>query len=118
MNATCAEISIQFVTKEEIGILHEDFFDDPSPTDCITFPIDPPGPEALLGEVFVCPEVAQEYAAEHGGDSQTETILYICHGILHLLGYDDIEEKDQKEMRKYEAFLMEHLKKENLLHLS
>ena len=99
------ETSFHFVSKEEISQLHDEFFDDPSPTDCITFPIDTPGTESsfhLLGEVFVCPEVALEYALENKIDPYEELKLYVIHGLLHLLGYDDIEEKDRAEMRAME----------------
>lgn len=99
------EISFHFVSKEEIGKLHDEFFDDPSPTDCITFPIDSPNAEGsyhLLGEVFICPEVALEYASTHKIDPYEELKLYVIHGILHLLGYDDIEEEDREEMRSME----------------
>lgn len=118
MEVECSEISLQFVSKKRITSLHEEFFNDPTPTDCITFPIDPPGPEALLGEVFVCPQTAKEYVDEHGGNIEQEIILYICHGILHLLGFDDREDEDRREMRKNESFLLENLKKDNLLHLT
>lgn len=117
MNVECMEISFQFVSKKDITTLHADFFDDPTPTDCITFPIDPPGPDALLGEVFVCPKTAIEYVANQGGNVEEETILYICHGILHLLGFDDIDDKDRQEMRKNESFLIENLRKKGLLQI-
>ncbi len=117
-SVSCDEISIQFATKEEITVLHADYFDDPTPTDCITFPIDPPDEAGLLGEVFVCPKVAQEYVQTNGGNEEEETILYICHGILHLLGYDDILDEDRAEMKQQEAFLMDALRKKGLLTLT
>jgi probable rRNA maturation factor len=103
------EIIIHFVPKDEIAEIHGEFFDDPSPTDCITFPF---RDDDLLGEIFVCPKVAIEYNPE---DPYTETSLYIVHAILHLLGYDDIDPKDQEEMRKGEAEVMDHLQKKNLV---
>lgn len=93
---------IHFVTKAKIGALHRTYFDDPSPTDCISFPMDTPSKEALLGEVFVCPAVAVEYAKEHGLDPKNEVLLYVIHGLLHLLGYDDCDPKSRKEMRRQE----------------
>lgn len=104
------EVMIHFVSKEKISQLHENFFDDPSPTDCISFPID----EETLGEVFVCPEVAIEYAHAHNTDPKDEVCLYIVHGLLHLMGYDDIEEKDRKIMRKKEKSCMDSLCKHHL----
>lgn len=115
----CDEVTIHFVTKEEITKLHGDFFDDPTPADCISFPIDPPGDGesgyTVLGEIFVCPEVAQEYIKE--GDPYRETTLYIIHGLLHLLGYDDIEEEDKAIMRAQEKSAMLYLEeKKEILH--
>lgn len=107
------EVLIHLVDKEEICQIHRDFFDDPSPTDCISFPMDNPSEEAcgysILGEIFVCPEVAIEYTRENGGDPIRETMLYIVHGLLHLLGYDDIEDKDRLEMRHQEELCMKLL---------
>ena len=116
--ASCKEISFAFVGKEEITEMHGEYFDDPTPTDCITFPIDPAGPESFLGEVIVCPEVAQEYAKEHGLSVEEETILYMIHGILHLLGYEDIDDADREEMRKQEALVLDAIKNASALKLS
>lgn len=101
----CSEVSVHFVDKESIGQLHAEYFSDPSPTDCISFPLDGPEVEEqrVLGEVFVCPQVAAEYCAVHCGCVERETILYIVHGLLHCLGYDDIEDADRAEMRAAEA---------------
>lgn len=103
------ELIVHFVSKEEISDLHADFFGDPTPTDCITFPFRDPD---LLGEIFICPKVAMEYTPE---SPYEETSLYIVHAVLHLLGYDDIEPLDQIEMRKQEAEIMSHLSKKNLV---
>ncbi|MBF8263288.1 MAG: putative rRNA maturation factor [Parachlamydiales bacterium] len=59
----CQEISVYFVTERRICELHREFFNDPTPTDCITFPID----KETLGEIFVCPKTAIRYT---GRDSK------------------------------------------------
>ena len=102
------EVILHFVIKSKMGKVHEAFFDDPSPTDCMSFPIDPPLKEKssethhVLGEIFVCPKVALEYAKAESLDPHLETTLYIVHGLLHLLGYDDLDPVSRKEMRKME----------------
>ncbi len=102
------EVILHFVSKSAIGKIHDTFFSDPSPTDCISFPIDPPRTDPsqekhnILGEVFVCPKVALEYAAENKLDPYLETKLYIIHGILHLLGYDDLDPTSRRKMRQME----------------
>lgn len=108
----CDEVNIYFVDIPFISKLHAEFFNDPSPTDCISFPIDDceekNGQKRLLGEVFVCPATAIAYAKKTGKDPFTETILYIVHGLLHLIGYDDLEPKAKARMRRAEA---RHMKK-------
>jgi probable rRNA maturation factor len=109
------EITLYFVDDPTMCELHEEFFNDPSPTDCMTFPVDgtspaTPGMPHILGEIFVCPLTAIRYTAENGGNPQDELLLYIIHGILHLIGYDDIEEDDRKKMRVEEARTLDHLR--------
>ncbi len=106
--AVWSEVTFQFVTAPKISSLHADFFNDPTITDCITFPMDTKEtpPPRILGEVFICPKVAIEYAKKHAGNPYHETLLYIVHGLLHLLGYDDIEAQDRKLMRQKERTYM------------
>lgn len=110
---TCDEVSLYFVTTEEICSLHKQYFNDPSPTDCISFPIDQdPFHETyrILGDVFVCPETAICYAAEHDTNPYEELALYVVHGLLHLMGYDDMTEEDSAVMRQAEARHMVRVK--------
>ncbi|MFV0339002.1 MAG: rRNA maturation RNase YbeY [Parachlamydiaceae bacterium] len=110
------EAAVHFVSEKELCQLHEQFFNDPSPTDCITFPVDSedtPG-YRFLGEVFVSPKAALEIVEASGGDPYEETTLYMIHGLLHLLGYNDIKKDDIVEMRKEESKIMNHLKNEGL----
>jgi probable rRNA maturation factor len=115
---SCDEVTLHFVETDEICRLHEQFFGDPSTTDCISFPMDDCedgiGP-CVLGEVFVCPATAVEYAKTHHGDSNHECTLYIVHGLLHLMGYDDIDDADIVEMRAAEERHMQNLKQLNLI---
>lgn len=110
LKVTGDEVAIYFVTEANIAQLHDQFFNDPTPTDCISFPLD----ERHLGEVFVCPSVAIAYARKKGLDPYQETALYVIHGLLHLLGYDDLEPKERRTMRKKEKTCMAHLYKQNL----
>lgn len=110
------EVSIQFVDTPTISQLHNDFFGDPSTTDCISFPMDDANAEGykILGEVFVCPETAVSYVETHGGDITHEITLYVIHGLLHLLGYDDISVSDRKAMRAEEARYLKHVASKDL----
>lgn len=98
------EVSIHFVTRSAMSKLHLDYFNDGSITDCISFPMDSedePG-YRILGEVFICPWVAIDYAKRHQLEPESEVILYLIHGLLHLIGYDDLTPADRKKMRAAE----------------
>jgi probable rRNA maturation factor len=117
----CDEVSLYFVDAAAISQLHDQYFNDPSATDCISFPMDSdqdPSSYRILGEAFICTKTALEYAAKHKADPYKETTLYIVHCLLHLMGYDDVNEEDRNLMRRAEKRHMQNLKKLNLqLHL-
>lgn len=110
------EVAVYFVTTDEICKLHADFFNDPSTTDCISFPMDNEEDCGyhVLGEVFICPKTAIDYVAKEG-DPYRELTLYLVHGLLHLLGYDDIEENDREQMRAAEKRIMDPLIHQKIL---
>lgn len=110
------EVSIHLVDKEKISSIHAEFFNDPSPTDCISFPMDDPHEDGykMMGDVFVCPAVAIEYAEKHAKDPYQETTLYVIHGLLHLLGYDDIDPDERKEMRAAEQHYLKFIEQKKL----
>lgn len=109
----CDEIALHFVTSLVICKLHKKFFDDASITDCITFPMDkdPQAGFCYLGDIFICPKQALIYASENEQDPYREITLYVVHGLLHLLGYDDITPEDRKVMRAKEKKYMKLLEK-------
>ncbi len=101
-----AELSVVFVDVATMKDLHERWMDEPGPTDVLSFPMDeltPPRddeepPEGLLGDVVICPEVAQRQAVQAGHDERLEVGVLLTHGILHLLGYDHAEPDDERLM--------------------
>lgn len=99
------ELSIAFVDKEEITRLNEKFLGHKGPTDVLSFPIDTNGGR-LGGEVVVCPPVAVEFAAESKTDVEGEIMLYVVHGLLHLLGYTDSNGKSAKKMHRLEKEIL------------
>jgi len=111
------EVVIHFVDVAAITELHGQFFDDPTPTDCISFPLEgksrPHGlsSHSVLGEVFVCPKVALNYIKENGGTASEEISLYVVHGLLHLIGYED----HTPEMLDMQEKAINYLKKAHLL---
>lgn len=108
LSVSCEEIAIYFVTGKKICDLHAIHFGDPSITDCISFPID----DRHLGEVFVCPKAAIAYASTHPRTTpHQETILYVIHGILHLVGYDDLTPSERKKMKAKERECLAFLRR-------
>lgn len=107
----CDEVGVYFVDAHEIAQLHNEFFQDPTPTDCISFPLDSSDVqgERYLGEIFICPEVALQYAIRRKKNPYHEVTLYVVHALLHLMGYDDMEEKTRVVMRAAERRHMRRL---------
>jgi probable rRNA maturation factor len=101
-----AELAIQFVEEDPMSLLHEQWMDEPGPTDVLSFPMDElrPGtaddqtPAGLLGDIVVCPSFAESQAEKAGHPLINEILLLITHGILHLLGYDHAEPDEEREM--------------------
>ena len=85
------ELSLSFVTAEEMADLHSRYLGEPGPTDVLSFPL---GEEGLLGDVVICPDAAR--AA--GPDLGSELRLLVVHGLLHLLGYDHEGDSERAEM--------------------
>lgn len=110
-----AEISVTFVDAEEIRTLNRDYRENDKVTDVLSFPqFDdlnelPEVGEICLGDVVICKERAEEQAEEFGHSFEREIIYLFTHSILHLLGYDHMEEDEKKEMRAREEEVMTHL---------
>ncbi|MFI6812283.1 rRNA maturation RNase YbeY [Nonomuraea sp. NPDC050328] len=115
-----AELSLIVVDEDHMAELHEKWMGEPGPTDVLSFPMDElrpgggargdgegPVDPALLGDVVLCPTVAEQQAAEAGHSTQDELDLLLTHGILHLLGYDHAEPEEHKEMFGLQAKLLE-----------
>lgn len=108
------EVSFYFVNETAICKLHEDFFSDPTSTDCITLPMDPPaekgqGDYHILGEAFVCPQTAIIYAKKHNIDPLEEVYRYVIHCLLHLIGYTDTSVKERARMKRKEGSCLKNL---------
>ena len=112
-DAPSGELSIAFLSKEEIALVHHRFMQDDSVTDVITFPGDPK--DGIAGEICVCPQVALDYSKIHQTNFSEELSLYLTHGYLHLCGFDDINDDDRSEMRKAETNAMSTLKEHNAI---
>jgi probable rRNA maturation factor len=101
-----AELAIVLVDEAAMEQLHVQWMDEPGPTDVLSFPMDElrpgtedlPTPPGLLGDVVLCPQVAQSQAETAGHSLMDELQLLTAHGILHLLGFDHAEPDEEREM--------------------
>lgn len=110
-NVSSREVVVHFVSRQKIQAIHKRFFNDPTATDCITLPYNE---EQLLGELFICPEVARTYAKKAGLNPYDELMLYIVHGFLHLMGFKDQTAAEQKRMRTEETKCLKNCLKEEI----
>ena len=99
------ELSILAVDEDEMERLHIEWMDEPGPTDVLSFPIDElrAGQEfvegkSTLGDVVLCPSVAQRQAELAGHPVNVELEILLVHGILHLMGFDHAEPAEEIEM--------------------
>jgi probable rRNA maturation factor len=94
-------LAVALVDDREIRRLHRDHLGLDSPTDVLAFPLGG-APGGLLGEVVASAETAARIARERGHPAREELLLYVVHGVLHLLGFDDHAPAERKKMRAAE----------------
>ena len=101
-----AELCIKAVDEATIAELNEQWMGKEGPTDVLAFPMDELRPglldqepeEGVLGDLVLCPAIAEQQGATAGHGTVAEIELLTTHGILHLLGYDHAEPEEHREM--------------------
>jgi probable rRNA maturation factor len=123
-----AELSVIFVDEHAIADLNQRYLGTSGSTDVLAFPVDddvglggrqpdeggrgpgapsdPSDPPVVIGDVVLCPKVAERQAASHAVALDDELALLVVHGVLHLLNYDHAEERDSESMRRRERELL------------
>lgn len=113
-----AEISLTFVSKDEIRELNRNYRNVDNHTDVLSFPLIEdfndiePDDEIMLGDVVICLEKAREQAEEFGHSEEREIVYLFVHSVCHLLGYDHMEDEEKAEMRSAEEKVMSFLELE------
>lgn len=95
-------ISIAVVDDPSMHELNREHLAHDYPTDVLSFLFEHEG-SRLEGEVIVSLDYAAGEAAKWGWSADDELLLYVVHGMLHLVGFDDHEESDRHEMRRQEV---------------
>ena len=98
------EVSLLLTDDEEIAQLHDEYLDDPTPTDVMSFEMD------SGAEIVVSVETARRVAQRNGTPMNAEVALYIVHGILHTVGFDDKDEQERRRMREAERAILSKLR--------
>jgi len=115
VDAERAEVSLTLVEPEEIREINAEYRNVDSVTDVLSFPqyegVEdmPEDGELILGDVVICVERAKEQAEEFGHSYEREFVYLFVHSLLHLLGYDHMEEDEKAVMREKEEMVMSHI---------
>lgn len=123
------EISVTLVSKEEIHRLNKEFRQVDRQTDVLSFPmmeydkpadfsgrafkesltLSPETGEIVLGDLVLCSDVVREQAEEYGHSELREFSFLVVHSLLHLFGYDHMEEEERMEMEQMQRDIMNEL---------
>ncbi|MBS4199709.1 rRNA maturation RNase YbeY [Bacillus sp. FJAT-49732] len=111
------ELSIMIVSNDEIQKINKEYRGKDYATDVISFAMEELGEDELeikgsdmprmLGDIIISIDKAKEQSIEYGHSFTRELGFLTIHGFLHLLGYDHIEEADEKKMFKRQNELLE-----------
>lgn len=112
-----AEVSLMLTDDESIHEMNREYRGIDRPTDVLSFALEEGeeeeifgGPEEnLLGDIIISVETAVRQAEEYGHSVEREMSFLALHGMLHLLGYDHMEEEERQEMRAQEKAILESL---------
>ena len=111
------EVSVTLTNNDYIHQLNRKYRQIDRPTDVLSFALNESeepdienGPDInVLGDIILSVERAEEQAVDYGHSLRREIALLTVHGMLHLLGYDHMEEADRLEMEKEQRYVMEQL---------
>ncbi|MFH0771634.1 MAG: rRNA maturation RNase YbeY [Candidatus Omnitrophota bacterium] len=108
-----AKVCLYFVGDAAMRKLNLKYRKINSPTDCLAFPMreghDGDLNPELLGDVVISAETARKNAERFGFALKEEVLLYVIHGILHLLGYEDTVSSEKKKMRRMEKMILSRI---------
>ena len=123
-----AAISVMLVRDKKMAALNQKLMKHKGTTDVLSFSylekkgkvkltpkILAANPPAFLGEIIICLDVAKRNAKEYQTTFEYESALYLCHGILHCLGYEDKTKKGFREMQRLQMKILNKLFKSSVV---
>lgn len=110
INVKAFQVGVVLVPDNEMAALNETYLRHSGSTDVITFDYREPGEEETLrGEIFISVHDAIAQAEAFKTSWQSEVVRYLIHGLLHLSGYDDIDPKRRRTMKRKEQHLLDRM---------
>lgn len=110
-HADC-ELSLTFVDESDMAALNEKWRGHRCATDVLSLELERPGETqdglCMLGDIIFCEDYIRQQAQTYGTEFEQELALLFIHGVLHLLGYDHMNEKEALQMEKIEDELLRH----------
>lgn len=107
------DLTILIDTPERIQTLNREFRNVDNVTDVLTFPAWEGeislSADGYLGDIMICYERAKEQAVTYGHSLMRELSFLAVHGVLHLLGYDHMTEKDERVMREKQTAILDSI---------
>lgn len=100
-NASESILDIVFVSEEEIQNINREYRQIDRVTDVISFALEDNSdyiPVRMLGTIYVCISRMKEQAISYNHSEKRELSFLVCHGLLHLLGYDHMKSKEDEEI--------------------
>ena len=106
-----SELTIRIVDENEMRVLNRDYRNQDKPTNVLSFPFeDPPGLKTfLLGDIIICAPVVEREANEFSLAHNERWAHMVIHGVLHLCGYDHIQDNEANMMMQQELQILERL---------
>lgn len=111
LNKTDAVASMMVTTSEEIQQLNKQYRHKDAPTNVLSFPMELPEEVGIhfLGDIALCASVIKQEAKQQSKEEKFHWAHMIVHGMLHLQGYDHIEDTEAEEMEKLEVSILNKL---------
>ena len=106
------QIGVTFVDNEGIRQINREYRDKDTATDVLSFPMYEPDEElddfdlVLLGDIVISLERTEEQKVEYNHSFARELLYLFCHGMLHLCGYDHLEDEEKQLMRQKEEAIL------------
>ena len=106
-----AELSIRVVDEDESAGLNQTYRHKSGPTNVLSFPCEVPAgvPNDLLGDLVICAPVVAREALEQGKNPEAHWAHMVIHGVLHLRGYDHLQEDEAEQMEALEVEILDGL---------